>query len=253
MGKLTGKVAVITGGNSGIGLASAKRFAEEGAKVVIFGRNKATLDSAVKEIGGETLGVQGDVSKLADIDKLFAETKKKFGNIDVLFVNHGIFKAAPIEQADEAFYDETMNINLKGAYFTIQKALPLMNDGSSIILNASAVIHRTVLNFPISLYTASKAALSSLARTLSKELVPRRIRVNVISPGAIDTPIIGRNGESKEQIDGAKGALAAISPLNRTGTSDEIAKATLFLASEDSSFILGEELIVDGGFSHVGV
>jgi NAD(P)-dependent dehydrogenase (short-subunit alcohol dehydrogenase family) len=249
MNKLQGKVAVVTGGNSGIGLATAKLFAREGASVVISGRNKETLAQAAKEIGGDVLAVQADVSKLGEIDKLYAATIQKFGKIDVLFVNAGIFKGASLEQVDEAFLDETMDINFKGGFFTIQKALAHLNDGASIILNSTAAVHRGVLSFPISIYNASKAALASLAKSLSKELMPRKIRVNTVSPGAIDTPIVGRLGMAKEMEDGVKASLAGISPLNRAGTADEIAKAVLFLASDDSSFVIGEELVVDGGFS----
>jgi NAD(P)-dependent dehydrogenase (short-subunit alcohol dehydrogenase family) len=249
MGKLEGKVAVITGGNSGIGLATAKEFREHGAQVVITGRDQQTLDEAKREIGGDVLAVRSDTSSLTDIDKLFAVVKEKFGKIDVLFVNAGIGKFAPVEAVTEESFDSIMDINFKGAYFTIQKALPLLNDNAAIVLNASIVAHIGMPNS--SVYAASKAALITLARTLSSELVGRRIRVNVVSPGPIATPILGRMGLPPEIVEETANSLQAQVPMKRLGRPEEIAKTVLFLASEDSSFLLGTEIVADGGMSQL--
>src|SRR5215472_9884790 len=192
MGKLKGKVAVVTGGNSGIGLATAKRFQQEGAKVVISGRSKRSLDEAVKTIGNGVLSIQADVANLADLDRLYKEVSEKLGKIDVLFVNAGIAKFAPLADTSETTYDEQFDINIKGAYFTLQKAVPLLNDGASIILNTSVV--DTKGNVGTSAYSATKAALRSLARTAAAELVGRGIRVNAVAPGPIVTPIFGKTG-----------------------------------------------------------
>jgi NAD(P)-dependent dehydrogenase (short-subunit alcohol dehydrogenase family) len=249
MGKLEGKVAVVTGGNSGIGLATAKEFKKEGAQVVISGRDQRTLDEAAREIGGEVLTVRADASRLADIDKLFAAVKEKFGRVDVLFVNAGVGKFVPLETVTEELFDEVMDINFKGAYFTIQKALPLLNDSASIILNTSISAHIGMLNS--SVYAASKAALSTLARTLSAELVGRGIRVNAVSPGPVTTPIFERLGLTPEALDEtAKNILEQI-PMKRFGRPEEIAKTVLFLASSDSSFLLGTEIVADGGMSQL--
>jgi len=249
MGKLEGKVAVITGGNSGIGLATAIEFAEQGAQVVISGRDQKTLDQAAKELGPDVLVVRADVAKLADIDKLFAAVRAKFGRVDVLFVNAGIGKFVPFEAVTEELYDAILDINLKGAYFTIQKALPLLADGASIVLNASINAHIGMAN--TSVYAASKAALISLARTLSAELVGRNIRVNVISPGPVTTPILGRTGLAPEALEQTLQSIASQVPMKRFGRPEEIAKAALFLASSDSSFLLGSEIIADGGMSQL--
>jgi NAD(P)-dependent dehydrogenase (short-subunit alcohol dehydrogenase family) len=249
MGKLEGKVAVITGGNSGIGLATAKEFREHGAQVVITGRDQQTLDEAKREIGGDVLAVRSDTSSLTEIDKLFAVVKEKFGKIDVLFVNAGIGKFAPVEAVTEEFFDSIMDINFKGAYFTIQKALPLLNDNAAIVLNASIVAHIGMPNS--SVYAASKAALITLARTLSSELVGRRVRVNVVSPGPIATPIMGRTGLPPEIVEETVNSLQGQVPMKRLGRPEEIAKTVLFLASEDSSFLLGTEIIADGGMSQL--
>jgi len=249
MDKLKGKVAVITGGNSGIGLATAIEFAEQGAQLVISGRDQKTLDQAAKELGPEVLVVRADVSKLADIDKLFAAVRAKFGRIDVLFVNAGIGKFAPFEAVTEELYDTVLDINLKGAYFTIQKALPLLADGASIVLNASINAHIGMANS--SVYAASKAALLSLARTLSADLVGRNIRVNAISPGPVTTPIFGRMGLAPEALEQTLQSVASQVPMKRFGRPEEIAKAALFLASSDSSFLLGSEIVADGGMSQL--
>ncbi len=249
MGKLEGKVAVITGGNSGIGLATAKEFKEQGARVVITGRDQQTLDDAKREIGSDVLAVRSDTSSLTEIDKLFAAVKEKFGKIDVLFVNAGIGEFAPIESVTEESFDSIMDINFKGAYFTVQKALPLLNDNASIVLNASIVAYIGMPNS--SVYAASKAALITLARTISAELVGRGIRVNVVSPGPVSTPILGRMGMPAEVLEETAKSIQAQVPMKRFGRPEEIAKTVLFLASEDSSFLLGTEIVADGGMSRL--
>ena len=249
MGKLAGKVAVITGGNSGIGLATAKEFSEQGARVVITGRDQRTLDAAAREIGGDVLAVRSDASSLAEIDELFAAVQEKFGQIDVLFVNAGVGKFAPVEAVTEELFDGIMDINFKGAYFTIQKALPLLNDNASIILNTSINAHIGMPNS--SVYAASKAALITLARTLSAELVGRGIRVNAISPGPVTTPIFGRLGLPPEELEETAKNIQAQVPMKRFGRPEEIAKTVLCLASADSSFLLGTEIIADGGMSQL--
>jgi NAD(P)-dependent dehydrogenase (short-subunit alcohol dehydrogenase family) len=249
MKRLEGKVAVVTGGNSGIGLASAKRLQEEGARVAIAGRSKKTLDEAVKTIGNGVLAVQADVAKLADIDKLYAEVSKKLGKIDVLFVNAGVAKFALLADTPESVYDEQFDINTKGAYFTIQKAIPFLNDGASIILNTSVVDKKGTAH--ASAYAATKAALRSLARTAAAELVDRGIRVNTVAPGPIVTPILGRTGLPQEAIDDfAKGVLTKV-PMKRFGQPEEVAGAVAFLASSDASYITGVEINVDGGMGQI--
>jgi NAD(P)-dependent dehydrogenase (short-subunit alcohol dehydrogenase family) len=249
MGKLEGKVAVITGGNSGIGLATAKEFNEQGARVVITGRDQQTLVEATREIGGDVLAVRSDTSSLTEIDKLFAAVKERFGRIDVLFVNAGIGKFAPFEAVTEELFDSIMDINFKGAYFTIQKSLPYLNDNASIILNASIIANIGMPNS--SVYAASKAALITLARTLSAELVGRGIRVNAISPGPITTPILNRLGLPPEALEETEKSIREQVPMKRFGRPEEIAKTALFLASSDSSFLLGTEIIADGGMSQL--
>jgi NAD(P)-dependent dehydrogenase (short-subunit alcohol dehydrogenase family) len=250
MGKLEGKVAVITGGNSGIGLATAKEFKEQGARVVITGRDQQSLDEAKREIGGgDVLAVRSEASNLTDIDKLFTAVKETFGHIDVLFINAGVGKFAPIEAVTEESFDLVMDVNFKGAYFTIQKALPHLNDNASIILNASINAHIGMPNS--SVYAASKAALITLARTLSAELVGRGIRVNAISPGPIATPILNRLGLAPETLEATEKSLKEQIPMKRFGRPEEIAKTALFLASSDSSFLLGTEIVADGGMSQL--
>lgn len=249
MKRLEGKVAVITGGNSGIGLASAKRLQEEGARVAIAGRSKKTLDEAVKTIGNGVVAVQTDVAKPAEIDKLYAEVSKKLGKIDVLFVNAGVAKFAPFDQTSESLYDENFSINTRGAFFTIQKALPYLNDGASIILNASVVDAKGTPG--TSAYSATKAALRSFARTAAAELAGRGIRVNVVSPGPIVTPIFERTGLPKEAMDEFAKEVIAQVPLKRFGQPEEVAAAVAFLASSDASYITGVELNVDGGMGQI--
>lgn len=247
--KLEGKVAVITGGNSGIGLATAKRFVAEGAKVVITGRRQAELDKAVREIGNGAIGVRGDVANLADIDRLYQTVKEKHGRVDVLFANAGLGEVAPLGQITEELYDKTFNVNVKGLLFTVQKALPLMPDGASIILNASIASIKGLEGF--SVYSATKAAVRSFARSWTTDLKARKIRVNVISPGPIDTPIIDGLMKSEEETKAFKAGMAAAVPLGRLGQPDEIAKAAVFLGSDDGSFVAGVELFVDGGMAQV--
>ncbi|MBI3817898.1 MAG: glucose 1-dehydrogenase [Planctomycetes bacterium] len=249
MKKLSGKIAVITGGNSGIGLATAKRFVTEGAHVVITGRRKDQLDAAVKEIGDNVTGIQGDVSNLKDLDRLFSEVKRQHGRIDVLFANAGIGELAPLGSITEEHFDKTFRINVKGLLFTIQKALPLIPDGGSIIMNASIASSKGLEGFGV--YSATKAAVRSFARSWTADLKSRKIRVNAISPGPIDTPIFGQMGLTADQVQQFKGNIVTSVPLGRMGSPDEIAKAVLFLASDDSSYITGIELFVDGGMAQI--
>lgn len=248
-GKLNGKVAVITGGNSGIGLASARRFTEEGAKVALLGRDATTLAAAVAELGEAAIAVAGDVTNLADLDRLYATVKETYGSIDLLFVNAGVAAMRPIEAVDEAHFDQLFGVNVKGAYFTVQKALPLMNDGGSIVLTTS--VANQAGHATMSVYSATKAALRSLARTLSAELVGRRIRVNAVSPGPIETPIFSRLDLPQEAQEQMAAAFVERVPLGRFGSADEVANAVIFLSSPESSFVLGHELVVDGGMSQL--
>jgi NAD(P)-dependent dehydrogenase (short-subunit alcohol dehydrogenase family) len=249
MGKFTGKVAVITGGSSGIGLATAKRFVAEGAQVFITGRRQSELDAAVKEIGGDVAGVESDVSKLADLDRAYAVVKEKAGRVDILFANAGVGEFAPLGHITEAHFDKTFDVNVKGTLFTIQKALPLMPDGAAIVVNASITSIKGMPAFGV--YAASKAALRSFVRTWAVDLKARRIRVNAVSPGTIITPGYKTAGMTDEQIAGFAAQASAATPLGRTGTADEVAKAVVFLVSDDSSFITGIELFVDGGAAQI--
>jgi NAD(P)-dependent dehydrogenase (short-subunit alcohol dehydrogenase family) len=249
MARLEGKVAVVTGGNSGIGFATARRLQEEGARVAISGRSKKTLDEAVKTIGNGVLAVQADVSNLANIDKLYAEVSQKLGKIDVLFVNAGVAKFAPLAETSESTYDEQFDINIKGAYFTIQKALPLLNEGASIILNTSVADSNGTVG--ASAYSATKAALRSLARTAAAELVGRGIRVNAVAPGPIFTPIFGRTGLPQEAVDQFAKDVVARVPMKRFGQPEEVAGVVVFLASQDASYITGVEINVDGGVGQI--
>ncbi len=249
MKRLEGKVAVVTGGNSGIGLATAKRLQEEGARVAIAGRNKKTLDEAVHTIGNGVLAVQADVAKLSDVDKLYGQVSQKLGKIDVLFVNAGVAKFAPLAETSESTYDEQFDVNIKGAYFTIQKALPLLNEGASIIVNTSVVDQKGTAG--ASAYAATKAALRSLARTAAAELVERGIRVNAVAPGPIETPIFGRTGLPQEALDDFAKDVVARVPMKRFGQPEEVAGAVAFLASQDASYITGVEINVDGGYGQI--
>lgn len=249
MGKLEGKIALITGGNSGIGLATAKQFVKEGAYVFITARRDAELAAAVKEIGRNATGIRGDVSNLGDLDRLFAQIKNDKGKLDIVFANAGIAKYAPLGAITEEIYDSIFNINVKGLLFTVQKALPLMSDGAAIILNASIVASKGLA--ANSVYSATKAAVRSFARTWTTDLKTRRIRVNAVSPGSTDTPGLSDLLASSEVGEQRKKMIANAVPLGRFGTPDEIAKAVVFLASDDASYIAGTELFVDGGFAQV--
>jgi NAD(P)-dependent dehydrogenase (short-subunit alcohol dehydrogenase family) len=249
--RLQNKVAVITGGNSGIGLATAREFKANGARVAIFGRNQQTLDQAAASLGADALAAQGDVRKLGDIQRFFEQADARFGKIDVLVANAGIAKFAPVASLSEELFDELNDILFKGVFFTVQKALPYLRDGASVILVGSGDSDK-VGRVGTSIYTAAKAAVRSLARSLSVELLPRRIRVNVLGPGMTDTPIITREG-GPPGVSPAElaAAITKTIPLRRRGTPEEMAKAILFLASDDSSYCLGSELLVDGGFTQL--
>src|SRR5712692_9466978 len=249
MGKLEGKIALVTGGNGGIGLATAKQFVNEGAYAFITGRRDTGLAAAVKEIGGNVTGVQGDVSNLGDLDRLFAQIKREKGKLDIVFANAGIAKYAPFGKITEEHFDSIFDINVKGLLFTVQKALPLLPDGASVILNASVVASKGLS--ANSVYSATKAAIRSFARTWTTDLKDRHIRVNAVSPGPIDTPglnnLLASSGAGEQRLK----SLSTVVPLGRLGTPDEIARAVVFLASDDSSYVTGTELFVDGGFAQV--
>jgi NAD(P)-dependent dehydrogenase (short-subunit alcohol dehydrogenase family) len=248
--RFVGKVALVTGGSSGLGMATAKQFADEGAKVFITGRRQEELDQAVGQIGLSTAGVQGDISNMADLDRLYAVIREQSGRLDVLFANAGGGEFAPLGQITEAHVDKWLAINIKGTLFTVQKALPLMPDGASIILNGSMVSRKGIPAFGV--YAATKAALRSFARTWSVDLRDRKIRVNVVAPGTVVTPAYKNQlGMTDDQIKQFEAQAAAATPLGRAGTPDEIAKAVLFLASDDSSFVTGIELFVDGGAAQI--
>lgn len=247
--KLAEKVALVTGGSSGIGLATAKLFSQEGAKVVISGRDRAALDAAAAAVGSEVLALQADVTDLAQIDQLYATIVHQFGKIDVLFANAGVAKFAPLAATTEAIYDQLFNINVKGVYFTVQKAAAYLNDNAAIVLNTSFL---SEIGFPgTSALAASKAAVRSLARTFSAELISRGIRVNAVSPGAITTPIYGKLDLSQDAVNAVAQNITAQVPMQRFGTPEEVAKAVLFLSTSDSAYILGAEIAVDGGISQL--
>ncbi|MEO1021060.1 MAG: SDR family oxidoreductase [Bacteroidota bacterium] len=249
MGKLDNKTAIITGGNSGIGFASAKRFLEEGAQVIITGRREDALKEAVAELGDGARYEVADVSKVAEISALAQRLNDQGITLDVVFANAGIAFFAPLAESTEEFFDNHFNTNVKGVFFTIQKLLPVINDNASIMINASIVAHKGFEG--ASVYSATKAAVINLAKTASRELVSRGIRVNVISPGPIETPIYSKIGMPEEDMDNFAKAMASQVPMQRFGTSDEVAGAALFLASSDSSYIIGDEIRVDGGFSTI--
>jgi NAD(P)-dependent dehydrogenase (short-subunit alcohol dehydrogenase family) len=250
LGKLSGKIAVITGGSSGIGLSTAEQFVAEGAYVYITGRRQKELDAAVKQIGRNVTGVQGDVANLADLDRLYAQIEKEKGRVDILFANAGVGnQMAPLGSITEQQFDLTFNINVRGLLFTVQKALPLMSEGASIILNSSSASVKGI--GALSVYAATKAAVRSFARTWTVDLKDRKIRVNVLAPGCTETPIFETLNLPKEHIEAIKDSMTATIPLGRFARSEETAKAAVFLASDDSSYVAGIELFVDGGIAQV--
>jgi NAD(P)-dependent dehydrogenase (short-subunit alcohol dehydrogenase family) len=245
MEKLENKVAVITGGNSGIGLATAKLFAEQGAKVAITGRDQKTIDSATASIGKDAIGIVSDVSNINTLDAMYKTVKNTFGNMDVLVVNAGIYIPGALADFTEEQFDRTSDINFKGVFFSIQKALPYLNDGASIIITSSSL---ATMGIPgVSVYSATKGAVNTLAKAFSSELADRNIRVNLLSPGPIETPIMTRDGATIEEFEQAKNYLASKTVAGRIGNADEIAKGFLYLASDDSKYMIGSELLMDGG------
>jgi NAD(P)-dependent dehydrogenase (short-subunit alcohol dehydrogenase family) len=245
MKRLEGKVAVIVGGNSGIGRASAEAFVSEGAHVVIVGRDQITLDRAQLALGASAVAIRAEISKLAEVDEVYRQTKERFGRIDILFANAGVAQFIPFESVSEAFFDLTFDVNTKGLFFTVQKAVPLLAKGASVILTTSSVVEKGMPG--ASVYAASKAAVRSLARSISAELAERGVRVNVLSPGPVDTPIFGRMGLAPDSLQAMATAIQSRVPLKRFGRPEELAKVAVFLASDDSSFMLGAEVAVDGG------
>ena len=248
-GKLDGKIAVITGGSTGIGLATAQKFAAEGAYVFITGRRQAELDAAVKAIGKNVTAVQSDVAKLADLDKLYETVTREKGKIDIVVANAGIANLAATAEATPDHFDSIFNINVRGVFFTVQKALKLLSDGGSIVLVASNAQYKGIPGFAV--YSATKAALRSFARTWAAEFKERGIRVNTLSPGPIDTPIFESVGIPADQVEATKKQFASLVPLGRMGRPEEMASAALFLASSDSSFTTGSDLVADGGMSQI--
>lgn len=243
--RLNNKVAVITGGNSGIGLAIAKRFAQEGAKVVITGRNQKTIDQAIAEIGPNGFGIQGDVSQLKDLTRIYQTVAAHYGKIDTLIVNAGVYVIAPLADFTEEQFDQVSDINFKGAFFSVQKALPVLNDGASVVLVSSTVNGKGVPNHAA--YSATKAAVRSLARSFSVELLDRKIRVNALTPGPVDTPVFETVTETAEGAAAMKEAMGNFTPVKRVAKAEELAAAALYLASDDSAYMLGAELLLDGG------
>ncbi|MEW6707366.1 MAG: SDR family oxidoreductase [Pseudomonadota bacterium] len=249
MKRLEGKTALITGGTTGIGRATAALFLREGARVAITGQNAERVAEAAAALGAGVVGVTADAASAADMDALAQQLKAAFGRLDIVFANAGIAKPRPLAEVDEAHIDEQFGVNVKGVIFTVQKLLPLLNDPASIILNASTVAEQGTAN--MSVYSATKAAVRSLARTLSAELAPRGVRVNVVSPGPIETPIYGKLGLPDAAVQAWAEEIRAKVPMGRFGSADEIAKVVLFLASDDSSYMLGENLLVDGGMATI--
>ena len=249
MKRFDNKTVLVTGGNSGIGLAAALQFAKEGARVVITGRDAATLEQARAQLGAGAIAVRNDQGNTGDARLLAATLKEQGITLDALFINAGVAKFAPLDDIDEALWDSTFDVNVKGAYFTIQALAPLFNRGAAIVLNGS--INARIGMPSSSVYAASKAALISLAKTLSAELLDRGVRVNVVSPGPVSTPLYGRLGLPQEQLSEMAAGIVQQIPLKRFGTPDEVASAVLYLSSPDAAFIVGTELIVDGGMSQL--
>jgi NAD(P)-dependent dehydrogenase (short-subunit alcohol dehydrogenase family) len=249
VGKLNNKVAVITGGNSGIGLATAKLFVDEGAKVAIFGRDATSLERAAQVLGSQTLAIRGDVSEAGDVKALYEQVKRQFGGVDIVFANAGVAEFMPLDAVSDEHYTKVMDINVKGVILTVKHALPVLNPGASVILTTSGVNKIGMAGSTV--YTATKAAVRSFARTWSAELVSRGIRVNALSPGYTETPIFGKLGMSEEQLQQLAGKAVQDIPLGRFGQPSEIATAALFLASSDSSYIVGAEINVDGGQTQI--
>ena len=244
---LKDKIAVVTGGNSGIGFATAEEFKAQGARVIIIGRNADAVNKAAKLLGGDTTGLTADVTRVADLERAFKTIGEKYGRIDILFANAGIAKFVPFAEVTEEFFRDTMTTNVNGVYFTIQKALPYLSDGASVIVTSSTVAHFGMAGS--SVYSMTKAALNNLVKTLAIELAPRKIRVNVVSPGPIATPIFDKMGLHKEELDQVAAGILSQVPLGRFGQASEIGKAVAYLASPDSTFITGTELLVDGGLA----
>ena len=249
MEKLSNKIAVVTGGSSGIGLASAQRFINEGARVVITGRKQDTLDAALAELGDRATGVRGDVANVEDLNRLYGQIKEQFGRVDVLFANAGVAPFVPFEAVTEEHFDGLFNINVRGLFFTVQKALPLMAQGASVILNASVVAQSGFSRTTV--YSATKAAVRSLGRTLAAELSPRGIRVNVVSPGLIETPLVDKLGLSDAELEAFGAQVVQHTPLGRLGKPEEIAATVAFLASDEASYFTGADLVADGGMIQV--
>ncbi|PSP28625.1 MAG: short-chain dehydrogenase [Cyanobacteria bacterium SW_4_48_29] len=249
MARLDGKTALITGGTTGIGLETAKLFQTEGARIAFTGQNQERLNEAAQKLGSEAYAIRANTQSVADIEAMALQVKEQLGGLDVLFVNAGITKSASLAEVDEAHIDEQMGINFKGAFFTIQKVVPFIRDQGSIVLTTSCL---NQMGMPgMSIYAASKAALRSLAQTLSAELTERGIRINAVSPGPIETPLYGKLALPQEALQQMAGQLVEKVPMHRFGQPEEVARAALFLASEDSSFMLGEELVVDGGWAEL--
>ncbi|MEO0652509.1 MAG: SDR family oxidoreductase [Planctomycetota bacterium] len=248
-GRMQDRTAVITGGNSGIGLETARRFVAEGARVAIFGRNQESLDAAVAELGERALAVRGDVTRTTDLERLFTTVAERLGKVDALYANAGVANPVEFATATEDDIDKAFAINFKGAYLTVQAALPHLAEGASVVLTTSSLDTKGVPG--MSVYAATKAAVRSLVRSLAAELRPRNIRVNAICPGPVETPIYARMGLPGEQLDGLSGQILEATPAGRFGRPREIADAVVFLASEESSYVLGSELSVDGGFSQL--
>lgn len=246
---LSGKTAVITGGNSGIGLATARLFVQQGAKVVIIGRDSQSLAAASQELGEKVVAIRTDVSSIEQVEAAVREVEAKLGRVDILFANAGIAEFRPMEQTDEASFDRTFDTNVKGLFFTTQKFAPLLRDHGAVLFTTSVVNQK---GWPgTSVYSASKAAVRSFARTLAAELQPRKIRVNAISPGPIDTPIYGRLGMPQEAVKEMADGILQQTPMHRFGTADEVARVALFLASDQSSYLTGTEISVDGGLGQL--